>query len=90
MLAALPAAGWALLMLVGIATYDDPAPAWAWITMFLGIGIAAACVYGFIRTASAGTRPCPRCAIDVKKGLVTCPNCGFDFGTLVPQQPSAQ
>ncbi len=25
-------------------------------------------------------RKCPRCAVDVRKGLTACPNCGYEFG----------
>jgi hypothetical protein len=27
-------------------------------------------------------RPCPRCGEDVQKGVLDCPHCGFDFGTI--------
>lgn len=27
-------------------------------------------------------RPCPRCGESVKKGVLDCPDCGFDFRTI--------
>ena len=53
-------------------------------------GLALGALFGWAGYAIKPhkTRPCPRCAVGVRQGLVVCPNCGFDFGTLVP--PSAQ
>lgn len=28
------------------------------------------------------SRPCPRCGQRVKKGVLTCQECGFDFSTV--------
>jgi len=30
------------------------------------------------------TRPCPRCGEDVKKGVMTCKACSYDFGQMGP------
>ena len=32
-------------------------------------------------------RPCPRCGKRVKKGLMHCPDCGFDFHTVGQTPP---
>lgn len=31
--------------------------------------------------AKAGSRPCPRCGVGVKRGSTVCPTCDFDFST---------
>ena len=30
----------------------------------------------------AQSRPCPRCGYRVKRGVLTCGKCGFDFGAV--------
>ena len=95
-LVAVVAAAWVVLMTVGLIIsagdqYTD-VPWWSWASLILALAIAIGAAVALVRLRGVGTRPCPRCAIGVKKGLVQCPNCGFDFSTLVPQvpQPSPQ
>lgn len=56
-----------------------------------GIGILLIALIGFFGFAflfmiwymtKPKTRPCPRCGDDVKKGVMTCRSCGFDFSEL--------
>jgi hypothetical protein len=84
-----------VLMAVAIIIGDDTVtlPWWWLASIVLATAIAIGANVALARLRGVGTRPCPRCcAIGVKKGLVQCPNCGFDFSTLVPQvpQPSPQ
>lgn len=60
-----------------------------------GIGVAIIGLFGFFGFVFFAliwlmTRPknrqCPRCGNDVKKGVMACRSCGFDFST-VGQQP---
>lgn len=53
-----------------------------------GIGVALIALIGFFGFAflfmiwymtRPKTRPCPRCGEDVKKGVMECRSCGFDF-----------
>jgi hypothetical protein len=36
-------------------------------------------LYIIYRITGGGKRECPACGIGVKKGLTSCPTCGFDF-----------
>jgi Na+/proline symporter len=62
-----------------------------------GIGIALVLLIGFFGFVFLSliwfmtrprTRPCPRCGEDVKKGVMRCGSCGFDFAEM--GQPVAQ
>lgn len=50
----------------------------------LWLWIASAFVFALYRgvTRNKYTRPCPRCGTDVKKGVMQCKACGFDFRTI--------
>ncbi len=85
------AAGWVLLLVLsfivsGVA--DDSAADWL-LVVVLPVVLLVASVWGYQRIEVTKGRPCPRCAADVPKGVVICPSCGFDFGTLVSPQPTA-
>lgn len=62
-----------------------------WLLTFVSLAVGLAS--GWI-AVSGRTRPCPVCAVGVRKGRWICPSCGFDFRTLVgladapPQQPA--
>lgn len=43
--------------------------------IFLGLGAALLVGAYYMRDS----RPCPRCAKGVRKGVVVCPTCGYDF-----------
>jgi hypothetical protein len=67
------------------AAYQDACNAGA------GIGVAIILLIGFFGFVFLAliwfmtrpkTRPCPRCGDDVKKGIVVCRSCGFDFATI--------
>ena len=56
-----------------------------------GIGVAIILLLGFFGfvffsfiwlMSRPKKRDCPRCGDDVKKGVMTCPSCGFDFRTI--------
>jgi hypothetical protein len=62
-----------------------------------GIGVLLIALIGFFGFAFLSiiwfmtrprTRECPRCGNDVKKGVMVCKACGYDFRT-VGQQPAA-
>jgi hypothetical protein len=64
-----------------------------------GIGVLAVALIGFFGFAflfmiwfmtRPKVRPCPRCGEDVKKGVMECRSCGFDFQTLGASAPVAQ
>jgi hypothetical protein len=71
----------AVMFIAGIAT-DRPG---GFIVLAVGL-IVIGVLLGWAAVAIGGSRPCPRCGKGVRKGLVVCPTCGFDFGTLVPEQ----
>jgi len=59
-----------------------------------GIGVALILFVGFFGFVFLSliwfmtrpkTRPCPRCGEDVKKGVMTCTKCGFDFRQIGAQ-----
>jgi len=59
-----------------------------------GIGVAIVLLFGFFGFVFFGmiwlfTRPrvrdCPRCGNDVKKGVMVCASCGFDYNSILPQ-----
>jgi len=58
-----------------------------WVLLGYFVFVICACLLGMRGLEAVAKRPCPRCGVDVKKGIVKCPSCGFDFGTLLPQQP---
>lgn len=56
-----------------------------------GIGVAIILLFGFFGfvffsliwlMSRPKTRDCPRCGEDVKKGVMQCGSCGFDFSSL--------
>lgn len=56
-----------------------------------GIGVAIVLFIGFVGfvffsliwlMSRPKNRTCPRCGNDVKKGLMACPSCSFDFTTM--------
>lgn len=56
-----------------------------------GIGVALILTLGFFGfvllslvwlMSRPKARPCPRCGSDVKKGVLVCPSCSFDFASL--------
>ena len=56
-----------------------------------GIGVALIALIGFFGFVFLSiiwfmtrprTRDCPRCGSDVKKGVMTCKSCGYDFKTM--------
>ncbi len=56
-----------------------------------GIGIVLILILGFIGfiflsliwlMSRPKNRVCPRCGTEVKKGLTSCPSCGFDFAQI--------
>jgi hypothetical protein len=57
----------------------------------VGIGVAAIILIGFFGfvffsliwfMTRPRTRPCPRCGEDVKKGVMVCKSCTYDFATM--------
>ena len=64
-----------------------------------GLGIAVILLIGFFGfvffsliwfMTRPRTRPCPRCGEDVKKGVMVCKSCSFDFATLGAGVPAPQ
>jgi hypothetical protein len=62
-----------------------------------GIGVAIILLIGFFGfiffsliwlMSRPKNRSCPRCGEDVKKGVMVCKSCGFDFNTIATGQPS--
>jgi len=74
--------GGGLLLLVGLfpliwvaAQGEDVIVAGALIYLAIALtGLALVIV-----SLRAGGRPCPQCGKNVKRGLVVCPTCSFDF-----------
>ena len=63
-----------------------------------GIGILLIAFIGFVGFVFLSiiwfmtrprTRPCPRCGEDVKKGVMTCKSCNYDFNAMGSQQATA-
>jgi TM2 domain-containing membrane protein YozV len=63
-----------------------------------GIGVALVALIGFFGFVFLSfiwfmtrpkTRSCPRCGEDVKKGVMTCKSCGYDFSTMGQPAPTA-
>ncbi len=53
------------------------------VLLVLAIALVAGVVFGIARLARAAVgRSCPRCGNRVKRGLLDCPSCGFDFRTI--------
>lgn len=61
-----------------------------------GIGIAVILLIGFFGFVFLSliwfmtrprTRACPRCGDDVKKGVLVCQDCGFDFSSIGSSAP---
>jgi hypothetical protein len=77
------------LMWLFILTGSGNAKPLGWV---LGFGfplVALITGYGAYSLGGGSTRPCPRCGKGVKRGLVVCPTCGFDFNDLLPTSRSA-
>lgn len=62
-----------------------------------GLGVALIALIGFFGFAFLAliwfmtrprTRPCPRCGEDVKKGVMTCKSCGYDFSQMGAAAPA--
>jgi hypothetical protein len=48
----------------------------------LVIYIASGAVIGWLAFSPRPTRECPRCGRDVRKGLLDCPHCEYDFRAI--------
>jgi hypothetical protein len=88
---------WVALIVVWViggtnsATKDCPPESLEACKVGAGIGVAIILFIGFLGFVGLAlvwlmsrprTRLCPRCGSDVKKGLMTCTKCGFDFNAL--------
>jgi hypothetical protein len=74
--------GLGLVILIAVITQDSSPTAAGWLIIVVLLGLGGA--LGVVATLAKASRPCPQCGKGVKKGLVICPTCGFDFATTVP------
>jgi hypothetical protein len=79
--------GLGLVILIAVITQDSSPTAVGWLIIVVLLGLGGA--LGTVAALAKATRPCPQCGKGVKKGLVICPTCGFDFSTTVPGAPQA-
>ena len=79
----------AILTVIGVGLLAYSLIAWDALTV-LGYVVAVVCAVvglslGVLAWRLGTSRPCPQCGKGVKKGIVVCPTCGFDFSATVPQ-----